>query len=164
MADQAQITSVEAIEAFRAELILYLSRARPALEEVSGEIVRARVWLQNDQRRFWENELRLRSKKLEQAQQELLNARLSSFQESTSLQQMAVNRWKRAVEEAEQKLAKLKKWDRELDSRAEPLVKQVEQLHNFLSGEMPKAIAHLAQTVKTLEAYADVAPPPPQSG
>lgn len=159
MAEQAKVTSVEAIEQFRVALILFLSQARPALEEISGEISRAKSWLQNDQRRFWENELRVRGRKLEEAQQELFSARLSSFQETTSLQQMTVNRWQRAVRDAEEKLARLKKWDRELENRSEPLVKQAEQFHTFLTTEMPKAIAYLVQTVKTLEAYASVAPP-----
>ena len=35
MADRAQVTSVEAIEAFRSALIVYLSKARPALEEIA---------------------------------------------------------------------------------------------------------------------------------
>jgi hypothetical protein len=159
MAEQAKITSVEAIEQFRAALILFLSSARPALEEVSAEIARAKSWLQNDQRRFWENEFRVRQRKLEEAQQELFSARLSNFQESTSLQQMAVNRWQRAVREAEEKIARLKKWDRELENRSDPLVKQTEQFHSFLTTEMPKAIAYLAQAVKTLEAYASVSAP-----
>jgi len=155
MAGQAKITSVEAIELFRAALIVFTSQARPALEEASSEVLRSRLWLENDQRRFWQNELRNRNKKLEQAQQELFTARLSEFQETTSLQQMAVNRARRAVQDAEAKLAALKRWDRELDNRSAPLLKEVEQLHSFLTGEMPKAVAYLAQVVRTLDAYAE---------
>ena len=140
---------------FRAALIVFTSQARPALEEVSGEGVRTRLWLENDQRRFWENERRVRSKKLEQAQQELWTARLSQFQDSTSLQIMAVHRAQRAVRDAEEKLAVLKKWGRELENRSAPLLKEVEQLHNILTAEMPKAVAYLAQVVRTLDAYAD---------
>jgi hypothetical protein len=159
MAGQAQITSVEAIELFRAALIVFTSQARPALEEVSGERLRTRLWLENDQRRFWENERRVRNKKLEQAQQELFSARLSQFQDSTSLQLMAVHRAQQAVRDAEEKLARLKRWDRELDNRSAPLLKEVEQLHNFLTAEMPKAVAYLAQAVRTLDAYAEAGVP-----
>ena len=144
---------------FRAALIVFTSQARPALEEVSGEMTRTRLWLQNEQRRFWENERRIRSKKLEQAQQELFSARLSQFQESTSLQIMAVHRAQQAVREAEEKLARLKRWDRELENRSAPLLKEVEQLHGFLTAEMPKAVAFLAQVVRTLDAYADTGTP-----
>jgi chromosome segregation ATPase len=156
---QAQITSVEAIEAFRANLILFISQARPALEEVSSDVMRSRLWLENEQRRFWENELRQRHKKLEQAQAELMTARLSDFQESTSLYQMAVRRAQSAVQQAEDKLRVLKRWNRDLENRAAPLLKEVEQLHSFLTAEMPNAVAYLAQVVKTLDTYAATGAP-----
>jgi hypothetical protein len=157
MAERAQVTSVAAIEAFRARLIVYLSKARPTLEEISNEVRRTRVWLQVDQRRFWEKELRLRQKKLERAQSELFSARVSVMEEPKSGQQMAVRRALEDVREAESKLALLKKWDRELDNRSEPLVKPVEQLHNYLTIEMARAVAHLGQVIKALENYAGVA-------
>ncbi|HTX21411.1 MAG TPA: hypothetical protein VMD27_06100 [Candidatus Aquilonibacter sp.] len=165
MADQqAQVTSVDAIEAFRAALVVFVTRARAALEEVSSEAQRVKVWLESDQRRVLDIELRQRGKKLEQAQQELFSARISAFQESTSLQQMTLQRAQRAMREMEDKMARLKKWDREIESRSDPLVKQVEQLHNYLSVEMPKAIALLVQTVRTLDAYSDRFPVAGQSG
>jgi len=35
----------------------------------------------------------------------------------------------------------------------------VEQLHGFLTTDMKRAVEHLAQIVKALDAYADVLPP-----
>ena len=55
MAAAAQITSVESLEAFRASLIVYLSQVRPLLDEVGNEVSRTRLWLQNDQRQFWDH-------------------------------------------------------------------------------------------------------------
>ena len=159
MAERAQVTSVEAIESFRASLILFLSKARPTLEEISSDLLRTRLWLQNDQRSHWENQLRLRGRMLEQAQSELFGARLSKIQTATAAQYMAVTRARNAVREAETKLRLLKKWDRELEHRSEPLMKQVEQLHGFLAADMGKAVAYLAQVVRTLDAYAGVAAP-----
>jgi hypothetical protein len=159
MAERAQVTSVDAVESFRADLIVFLSRARAALEEASDEVMRTRLWVQNDQRRIWEEELRRRSLKLQEAQAELFSARLSKFHGSTSLQLMAVQRAQRAFREAEEKLASLKKWGRELENLSEPLVKQVSQFHGFLSTDMGRAVAYLAQAVRALEAYADVAAP-----
>jgi hypothetical protein len=159
MPGQAKITSVEAIEMFRAALIVFVSQARPALEEISSDVTRTRLWLENDQRRVWEGERRNRNKKMEQAQQELFTARLSDFQETTSLLQMTFNRTQRAVREAEEKLVRLKKWDHELDNRAAPLLKEVESTHSFLTSEMPKAIAYLSQVVRALDAYTDAGAP-----
>jgi hypothetical protein len=159
MAEQAKVTSVEAIEAFRASLIVYLSKARPTLEEVTTEVLRTRQWLETDQRRFWEKELKNRQKKLERAQAELFGAMMSKLEEASAGQHMAVRHAQEAVREAEHKLGLLKRWNRELENRSEPLVKQVDQLHGFFTSDLTRAIAQLAQIIKSLEAYADVAPP-----
>lgn len=156
MADRAQVTSVEAIESFRSALVIYLSKARPALEEMSNEVLRAKQWLQNDQRRLWEAEMKARSKKLERAKSEMFSVSMSKFQEVGAAQQLALHRAKQACEEAQQKLAMLKKWDHELDNRAQPIVKQVDQFLSFISTELPRAIVYLTQAIKSLEAYADV--------
>jgi hypothetical protein len=159
MADRAQVTSVEAIESFRASLILYLSKARPTLEEVSNEVLRTRAWLQTDQRRYWENQERIRRRRHEEAQQELFSAMVSKLRSATAEQQRAVHQARQALDEAEDKLRMLRKWDRELENRSEPLLKLVDQLHGFLLTDMAKAVAYLAQVVKTLDAYAGVAMP-----
>ena len=156
MADRAQVTSVEAIESFRSALIVYLSKARPALEEISNEVSRARQWLQNDQRRLWENEMKVRTKKLERAKAELFSASLSRMQEVSAAQQLLVHRAEAAFDEAQKKIAILKKWDRELDNRSEPLVKLLDQFQSFVTAEMPKAIAYLNQAIRALEAYTEV--------
>ena len=159
MAERAQVTSFEAVESFRADLIVFLSRARAVLEEASDEVLRTRLWVQNDQRRLWEGQTRVRYRKLEEARAELFSAQLSQFHESTALCLMAVQRAERANREAEAKMAVLKKWDRELENRTDPLVKQVTQFHSFLTTDMQRAVAYLDQVVKTLEAYAGIPSP-----
>lgn len=158
MPGQAQITSVEALEAFRSDLIVFLSQMQPVLDEVGGELVRMKFWLQNDQRQIWESQARQRRRRLEEAQAELFNAKLSRLQEASSLQQLVTQRAQKAVHESEQKLVALKKWDRELENQTEPLVKQVGQLQSFLANDMARAVAYLTQIIQTLEAYTDVLP------
>ena len=154
----ARITSIDALEAFRTSLILYVSKARPTVEEVSADIMRVKLWLQNDQRMQLEGLCRRRRKELEEAQAELFSARVAVLKEETSAQQMAVHRARRAVEEVETKLKRLKAWNREFDSRVEPLVKQLEKLHSVLSVDMLRATTYLAQTVANLQAYAELSP------
>jgi hypothetical protein len=151
MSTQAKITSVEAIQAFRSQLVVYLSQMRPALDEVSGEVQRTRSWLEDDRKRHWTQEMRTRSRKLEDAKQELFTASLSNG--GSSFQQMAVQRAQRAMREVEEKLAMIKKWDRDLDNKTSPLVKQMEQLQGFLTVEMQRAVAYLDQALTALAAY-----------
>jgi hypothetical protein len=159
MAEQAQVTSVDAIEAFRASLVVYLSKVRPAVDQINAEALRTRIWVQTTQRQHWDKELRLRRRKLEEAKEALFNARISQFHQSTLLETMAVQRAQRAVDEAEAKLALLKKWSHEIESRGEPLVKQIEQFQGFLATDLVRGVAYLAQIVKTLDAYTDIVSP-----
>jgi hypothetical protein len=159
MADQqAKVRSVDAIEAFRSTLILFLTKAKPTLEEIVSEVTRTRLWVENDQKTFWQKEMKVRHRELEQAQGELFSARLSRIDTPSAAQQMAVQRATRAIRHAEDKLHILKKWDRELETRTEPMLKLVEQLHGFLTTDMGKAVAYLNNIIQTLQAYAEVGP------
>jgi len=153
MPQKAHVTSLDALEAFRSNLVVYVSQARPALDEASAEVLRTRLWLENEQRLHWENQIRRRTKELEQAQQALFSARLGALSKETALDQLAVHRAKQSLAEADQKLRIVKKWDREFDGRVQPLVKQIEKLHTVLSNDMVKAIAYLTQAINTLAAY-----------
>ena len=157
MAETANITSVDALAAFRAALIVFLSKVRPLLEETSGEIVRTRQWVEEDQRRYWDNQFKFRWRKLEEARAELFNATLSKLQEASSLHTMAVQRADRAVRECEAKRAALRKWSRDLGDKTDPFIKQIGQFETWLTTEMPRAIAHLDRVIEAIEAYADIA-------
>ena len=158
MPDRAHVTSVDALEAFRSNLIVYVSKARPALEEVSADVQRLRSWLEDERRVYWENELRRRSRALEEAQAALFSSRLSQWRETSAAEQMAVQRAKRALAEAQAKLRVLKQWNRVFDSRVDPLVKQMEKLQTVLAHDMVQAVAFLTQAIQTLQAYAAIAP------
>ncbi|HZL42993.1 MAG TPA: hypothetical protein VFD66_06905 [Verrucomicrobiae bacterium] len=159
MADRSHVTSFEAIEAFRADLIIFLSKARPTVEEVSNELQRMRVWLESEQRDYWNKELRLLGRQLEDAQQELFAARVSKLQNTTALQEMTVQRLRRKIRDAEEKQEITKKWSRSMEDRTSPMAKEVDSLHSFLSTDMRRAVAYLDKVLETLEAYADVAAP-----
>lgn len=155
MAQKAHVTSLEALETFRAQLVIYLSQARPALDEVSADVLRARMWLEDEQRVHWEGQMRRRTKDLEQAQQALFSARLGILRKESAAEQFAVHRAKAAVAEADEKLRTIKRWAREFDGRVQPLVKQTEKLHTVFSNDMVQALAYLTQVIKTLASYAE---------
>ena len=164
MPEQARVTSLEALQTFRANLIVYLSQARPLLEEVSAGVMRTHLWLENEQRAHWENQIRKQLKEFQQAQQALFSAKLGSLGHEMSAEQVAVQRAKRTLEESETKLKIVKKWDRDYDGRVQPLVKQMEKLHTVLSMDMVQAVAYLTQAINTLAAYAEIKSPAIPSG
>jgi len=158
MADQAHVTSFDAIETFRAELITYLSKTRPIVEDACDEVARVREWIENDRRVYWESQARKRERTLEDAQQALFSAKLSNLRDVRTAEQMAVMKARRAVDEAHGKLRKIRKWTREYDNKLQPLLKELEHLRSLLGVDLPKAALYLAQVVKALETYAQVRP------
>lgn len=170
MAEQARVTRLDALESFRASLIVFLAKARRSVDEVADEVKRTRHWLQHEQRLHWETQVKKRQKALDQAQQELLSARLSEFVDTPSMQQMAVRKARRVLEEAQEKLRLVKIWNRDFDTQADPLVRKLESLRYYLDHELPDAVSFLSQAQRTLETYAETplpgtsAPAPPAPG
>ena len=158
MADQAHVTSVEAIDLFRASLLVYVSKVKPLLEDACDEVSRTRQWLQSEQRLNCENLVRRRTKEFEAAQQALFSAGVANLREPGMAERNTMQRAKRALAEAEDKLKRVRRWGLEFDNQAGPMVKQFENLRTLLANDMPKAVAYLSQVVKTLDAYANVAP------
>ncbi len=156
MSTGAKVTSVEAIEAFRNHLIIYLSKARPTLDEISSDVTRLRMWVENEQRMKWEGEFRRRKQAIDDAQNALFSAKMSNLREPTAAERIAVTKAKNAYDAAEEKLRVIKRWDRELSSQVDPLAKQLEHLHTVLTGEMPHALAYLSKVIETLRQYSSV--------
>ena len=155
MAEQAKVTSLDALESFRAKLIVFLSKSRRAIDEVSDEIRRTRNWLEGEQRVHWEAQVKKCRKRLELAEAELMTAKFSEFIDNPSVQQMQVRKARRAIEEAEGKLAMVKKWSRDYDNFADPLSKKLDSLRHHLDQEMPHGITYLVQAQRTLEGYTE---------
>ncbi|MDP6524482.1 MAG: hypothetical protein QGI24_03520 [Kiritimatiellia bacterium] len=158
MTVRANVTSIDAVEAFRANLVRYMERARATLDEVDAEVVRTRLWLETDQRNHLAKQVRLRARQLEETRQARFSARLSAFRGEQSAR-MAVLRAERLLRDAEEKVRVLKKWYLQYDNRVEPLKKQIDRLRNVLDYDLPKAIAYLANMVKVLDEYTTTPPP-----
>lgn len=167
MAERAQVQSIEAIEAFRSRLIVYLSKARPVVEEVGTELNRIQRWIETERLRECERELRQRARAAEEAEAALFSARLSTFRDTMASEQLALHRAREALARAEEKQRAIRRWMREFGPRTESLARQVGSLDSVLAQDMAQAVAWLSQAIRALAAYADVHPVgnrPPEAG
>lgn len=155
MATHARVTSIDALEAFRASLIVFLNKAHSALDQAGDEVRRTRSWIQHDQRTHWEGEARRRARALAQAEQELLSARMTKALDNLSAQQQAVHKARRALDEAQGKLRKVKLWMRDFDGTVEPLAKGLNPLRVCLDHDLPRAIAWLAEVERIMDGYTE---------
>lgn len=159
MSDQVKISSIDALEAFRADLIQYISKARVALEDMEGDVRRTQTWLDTDRTQHWNGQLRHWTKNLHQAEQELYSANLTSPHASNAFQKMAVLKARRKVEEAEEKLRVLKKWRQSFETRTTPLLRQLDPMFHLVGQQLPKGVFSLGESIKALQAYAEKVPP-----
>jgi hypothetical protein len=150
---------LETLEFFRQKLLVFQSKAQRVMEDVRSQIKVTRNWLQNEQWLHWETQIKKRQKLLEQAEAELMTARFSEFVDNLALQQQAVRKARRALDEAEEKLRMVKKWSQEFDRVVDPHTRKLERLRGWLDDEVPKATAFLWNAQRTLEDYAQGGPP-----
>ena len=170
MPDQANITSIEALESFRNGLVEYREKACAALDEAAARAQRFKDWLKHDRKVHWQNEVRARGQVFENARQAWFAAQMADHRISGT-HEVAYKRARRALREAEARLSAVKRWSVVCDGRIDPLSRQMEAMYNLLGGEVARSIAHLTQIVNTLSDYAGLAkrpasgpPPPPADG
>ena len=163
MADQARISNLDSIEAFRCALIVFINKTRQTLDTVQDAVKKTRGWVQTEQPNYWQQQIRMRQKKLDQAQQELMSARMSEFVENPASQQMAVRKARAALEEAQDKFNRTKAWGRDFDRTIDPLARKADSLRDFIDGDLAKAVAYLVEIQKILQAYNETPAAPPSS-
>jgi hypothetical protein len=159
MSDQAKNSSIDALEAFRADLIQYIAKARVALEDMEGDVRRTQTWLDTDRAQHWAGQIKLWTKNLHQAEQELYSANLTNPQAANAFQRMAVAKAKRKLEEAEDKMRVVKKWRQTFENRATPLLRQLDPMFHLVGQQLPKGVFSLGESIKALQSYAEKSTP-----
>jgi hypothetical protein len=158
MSDHAEITSIDAIADFRAALLIYISKVRPLLDDSADEVFRTREWLRVSQRVYWENQIRTRTRELTDAQQALFSAELAKLRAPSSAEIVAVQKAKRALAVAEEKLHTLKRASANFEREAVPRLKQIENLRTEVATDLQEAVYFLDRIVGTLDRYVNSGP------
>ncbi len=159
MSQKAHVTSIETLDQIRVALLIFMEKAMLVLDEVSEEVKRTRIWLQSEQGPLIDRTRKRRLKELEMLQQELYTARMSSMHRTKTGYQQRVNKKRKEIRDLEDTMRRLKGWIRNFDSRVEPVAKKVDKLRSIIDHDLARGVNFLAQSVKNLEAYAEVKAP-----
>jgi predicted RNase H-like nuclease (RuvC/YqgF family) len=152
---EANVTNIEALERFRSSLVLFLERAGFALDEVSEEVKRTRIWLQTEQAMKLTHEMKRRQREMEQLEQEMFTARLSDLAQKKTGMQMQINKKRREIHELEGKIRAVKGWLRNFDSVVETEARKAEKLRQQIDIEMARGVTFLTESVRQLRAYSE---------
>jgi hypothetical protein len=166
MPQTARVQSIDAIRSFRATLAKFAQAADSALADAEGDMTHTLTWLQTEQPAHWRGQIRKRTEILTRAKEALRMKQLfrdsSGRIPSADEEQKAVRTAARRLEEAEQKVQAIKKWERRLHVEINSYQGAARRLATQIQSDLPRAAARLDQTVQQLEAYVSLAGPPPQ--
>lgn len=104
MADKANVASVESLDRYESNLVVFLERVSSILYEVGEEVKRTRIWLQTEQKLRVTQCIKMESRKLEMLEQEMFTARLSSLRAVKTGAQMQINKKRCEIRDLEDKL------------------------------------------------------------
>jgi hypothetical protein len=152
---QANVRSVDALRDFKNALIAYAEEARNALNGVDMEVRRTRDWLGRDQLMYWQTQVKKRNEQVSQARADLFRRQISqgSGSVSDSDQKEALRIAIQRLRNAEEKLAKVKKWGPVLDHAIAEYNSAARPLGDRISGDLVNSLALLDRMVASLDAY-----------
>lgn len=153
----ARVESIDAILAFRTVLWKFAEAGSLALADAEGEIQRTITWLETEQVTHWQSQIRKRGEILVRAKEALRQKTL--FKDATGARQSAVEEQKavavaqRRLEEAEQKLAAVKRWRPRLQREYDLYKGSVQRFMGAVESDVPNAARHLDTVVKSVQEY-----------
>ncbi len=157
----ARVSSIDALKQFKQALGQFATVATSALDEAQADVQRTAWWIEHDQLSHWQIQRRKRGTKLAQAKSELFRAQVASPDQrvSATLERKAVEKAEALVDEAESKIAAVKRWGRALEREILLYRGQCQQLARALEGDLPQALLRLDRMVEALEKYVQLAAP-----
>jgi hypothetical protein len=159
----ARIDDLDVIKSLKAAIWKFAETANVALTDAESEMNRALMWLENEQRAFWEGQLRKRAELVERAKEAVRMKKI--FKDSAGRQQSAVDEEKalkiaiRRMEEAEQKIVSVKKFTQKLRKEMMMYKGHVQRFATSVQNELPLASAQLDSLLDKLQQYVGLAAP-----
>ncbi|MBL8797408.1 MAG: hypothetical protein JNM56_26130 [Planctomycetia bacterium] len=159
---QARVNSIEALREWQETLAKCRASAQDALLAVEMDIRRHADWL-DDQRRYWQLEIRRVEEKIQIAKSDLWRKKNMPIISNPDYYQeeKIVRRLQQRLDEAEAKLELTRKWAIAMQRAIEEYEGPGKALTNVLETDLPRALAQLEKRIAALEAYLAVAPPAP---
>ncbi len=161
MAQAARVTSIDALDEFKAAWCRFGTEAGNALANLDLQIRRAFDWLE-DQTTFWKSEIRRREELVVRARGELLQRKYSNRDgrgPGCTDQEIALEKALDSLDEAHTRLRNCKRWNQTLPREVMECQGPARVLTGFLESEFRQGQAVLQQKILALEAYVSLAPP-----
>ncbi len=160
MAQAARVTSVEALERLCDALAKFGQEGQEALATAQGEARRGLDAVKG-RLEFWMREVNRLQEEVNRARSDLAHSRAlkGESRSGTVEQEIALNRARQRLREAEEKVAVCRRWMIHLPDAIEEFEGPARQLAGMLDADLKVSLARLRDKIATLHAYASLAAP-----
>jgi hypothetical protein len=162
MSSQASVRSIDALKEFRVALALYGEDTLAALGAVDAEVRRTVRWLEQERPVYWQEQIKRRREAVSMAKAEVFRRQLQKRPDYTppmSEQKENLRRAEASLQDAEKRLAAVKKWQPALQHAVLEYHACVQRLKDLSAADVPSAVNLLSRLIDALEAYLRVQPP-----
>jgi hypothetical protein len=157
MGEAARVDSVDVLKEFKIALWKFQEAATVALGDAESEMHRVLLWLETEQDSHWQHQIRKREELVGRCKEAVRMKKI--FKDATGRQQSAIEEEKalkiamRNLEEAQRKLAMVRKWARQLPKEIEMYKGGVQRFATTVQSDIPVAAGHLDKLAQKLDAY-----------
>lgn len=152
----AHIRSPEVLRRLRGHVVRFTSSAEAIVADMRTDISKMLDWLQGEQLSHWKSQLIKREEAYKKAKLDYLRIREDTkrlSKVSTVDARVLMNRAQQKKEEAERKIALLKKWSQALQREAERKMGPLNSLAILLDQTTPRTLNRLDTMIEHLEEY-----------
>jgi hypothetical protein len=162
MSSQASVHSIDALKDLRVALALYGEDTLGALGAVEAEVRRMLRWLQEERPFYWQEQIKRRREQVALARSEVFRRNLQKKGDYTppmSEQKENLRKAEASLQDAEKRLAMVRKWQPLLNHAVLEYHASVQRLKDLAAGDISRAVNLLSRMIDSLEAYLQVAVP-----
>src|SRR4051812_28548605 len=157
MAGSARVESIDALKAFRRTLFKFAEAANVALTDAESDLNRTHMWIETEQTQHWTTQIRKRTDLVGRCEEAVRQKKLfvdSAGRRSSAIDEIkALERAKKALATAHEKLANCKKWARLLEKEIQNYRGLAQRLATTVQSDLPVAAAKLQNAIIQLEGY-----------
>jgi hypothetical protein len=155
----ARVTSLEALVDFRTALVTFRERGLSAVGSLGVESRRTLIWLEQEQPRYWAEEVRRGYDRVAAARQAYNACRLRTVAGHRSAcleEQQELRKAQRRLEYCQEQVNVVRQWSQRAREQADEFFGKVNPLERSLDHEVPLLIAALERMILSIEAYVAV--------
>lgn len=162
----ANVNSLDALRQFRVALVRFAADVEEALVTLELEARRPLEWIEDNRPRYWRQQAHKASDRVNEARVALERCQVRINSEDPKYcydERKALEKAKRRLQLAEEKIQAVRRWRIEMLKATEELHSQLAKARHYLESDLVKGVAALDRMSAALDRYVEQTAQPPKA-